>query len=320
MKSEHRHELAENDLSKLIDHSRDRIEPYRNSILICLLVATVLIIGGIVVYRTQASRSMVGATELAEAKTPDQYDAVAKQFPGTETGLWARLRAGEGHLREGIRLSLTNRSASNESLDQAQQSLEQVLKAENVPDEIREQALFGLAVCLESLTSQQTTTKPAIEAYERLLSEFENTRYRARAEARIKELKDPRSEEFYAWFHAQNPKPEDRPRPMDFNNLPFDMPQDTGTPADMPADAAPAGDAQGTGPTLEPPATDTPATPEAATPGTDAATPATDPATPSESSTEPPATESSGESTESSGPALPATPESTPATEPSANP
>jgi hypothetical protein len=309
MKSEHRHELAENDLSKLIDHGRDRIEPYRNAVLIGLLVATVLVIGGIVVYRTQSAKAMVGAAELAEATTPDEYTAVADQFPGTETGLWARLRAGEGQLREGIRLSLTNRSASNESLEQAQKSLETVLKSENVPPEIGEQALFSLAVCLESLTSQQTTTKPAIEAYQRLLTKYKESRYKARAEARIKELEKPRSEEFYAWFHAQNPKPEDRPRPMDLNNMPFDFSQDTSKPADMPADAAPAGDAQGTGPALEAPATDTPATDA---PATDA------PATTPEASA--PATDPAAPATESSGPALPSTPESTPATEAPANP
>jgi hypothetical protein len=186
-----------------------------------------------------------------------------------------------------------------------------VLKAENLPPEIQEQALFSLAVTLESLTSQQTTTKPAIEAYQRLLTVFKDTRYKARAEARIKELEKPSSEEFYAWFHAQNPKPEDRPRPMDFNNMPFDLPQDTGRPAEMPADAAPTGDAPATGPALEAPAGETPATdtpaatPEASTPPTDPATPAGEPAAPA---------------TESSGPALPSTPEATPATEAPANP
>jgi hypothetical protein len=307
MKSEHRHELAENDLSKLIDHSRDRIEPYRNAILIGLLAATVLIIGGIFVYRSQAAKAMVGAAELAAATTPDEYAAVAEQFPGTETGLWARLRAGEGQLREGIRLSLTNRSASNDSLEQAQKSLETVLKSEDVPSEIREQALFSLAVCLESLSSKQTTTKPAIEAYQRLLSEFKDSRFKVRAEARIKELQQPGSEEFYAWFHAQNPKPEDRPRPMDFNNMPFNLPQDTSEPADMPAEAATAGDAPGAGPALESPATDTPATDVPATEPA-ASAPETDPATPA------------APTSETSGPALSPTPEATPATEPPANP
>lgn len=306
MKSEHRHELAENDLGKLIAEGRDRIEPHRNAVLIALLVATVLIIGAIVVYRTQTAKSMVGAAELAEASTPDEYNSVAEQFPGTETGLWARLRAGEGYLREGIRLSLTNRAASNDSLEQAQKSLETVLKAENLPSEVQEQALFSLAVCLESLTSQQTTTKPAIDAYQRLLTVFKDSRYKARAEARIKELEKPSSEEFYAWFHAQNPKPEDRPRPMDFNNLPFDFPQDTSRPADMPADSAPTGEAPASGPALETPAGDTPATtPEASPPATDAATPAAEPAAPA---------------TESSGPALPSSPEATPATDAPANP
>jgi len=327
MKSEHRHELAENDLGKLLDRSRDHIEPYSNKILISLLVATVLIVGGIVIYRTQASKSMVGAAELAEAKTPAEYDTVAEQFPETETGQWARLRAGQGHLREGIRLSLTNRSASNDSLEQAQKSLDLALRSENAPSEVREQALFSLAVCLESLSSQQTTTKPAIEAYERFLSEFKESRFRKRAEERIAALKSPEAEQFYTWFHAQNPKPEDRPRPMDFNSLPFGAPTDGGTPADMPADAAPTGGAAETGPSLDLPATDAPATtPAVEIPATEPSTPVTDPAAPAESGAEPPAppaSERTGTPTEPAVPQSPAeaTPTTeTPTTEPSPNP
>lgn len=313
MKSEHRHELAENDLSKLIDHGRDRIEPYANKILLGVLIATVLIVGAIVVYRTRGSSSMAGAAELAAARTAADYDAVAADYPGTTVGLWARVRAGEMHLRDGIRLSLTNRAASNESLQSAQKAFEQVLKSDDAVPEMRELALWGLAVCLESQTSEQTTTKPAIEAYEQLKKEFPESRFVAQADARIAALQNPQAGEFYAWFHAQNPKPEDRPGPRDFPELPSDGEAGNpfsglGQPPDMPAEAGAATDA--TTPDADAPAT----TPVATAPATDAATPAESPAATEESAT--PASDTTTPTPEGDQPA--ATPES--ATEPAADP
>lgn len=290
MKSEHRHELAENDLSKLIDHGRDRLEPYQNKILLGVLALAVVIAGAIVVIRTSGTAKLAGGSQLAAATTAADYDKVANDYGGTPVGLWARVRAGELHLRDGVRLSLTNREASNESLTAAEQAFQQVLKADDAVPEMREQALFGLAVTLEAQTSETTTTKPAIDAYERLLKEFKDSRFRLQAESRIAELKTPQAGEFYAWFHAQNPKPEDRPPPRDFPNLPLgsdmgDPFNSLGRPADMPADAAPAGDKSD----ASLPATEPPAAPGGpALPPTDSATPPTDSATPpAESSTDP---------------------------------
>ena len=246
MKSEHRHELAENDLSKLLEKGRDEIEPHLNKVIIGVLVAAVVIVGGIAVYRSQGATDTRGATELAAASTAAEYEKVANDFEGTTSGLWARLRSGEEYLREGIRLSLTNRSASNESLEAAQQAFEQVLRADGLMSEMRERALYGLALVTESQTSEQTTTRPAIEAYEQLIAAFPDSRYKGQAEARIEALQDPAAGEFYAWFHAQNPKPEDRPRPMDSRGgLPFGGSGnpflDSEPPAEFPEGVTPPG-------------------------------------------------------------------------------
>ena len=317
MKSEHRHELAENDLSKLIDHGRDRIEPYSNKILLGLLVATVVIVGAILLIRSRGAVNTEGAAELAAASTAAEYDAVASRFEGTPVGQWARLRAGEEHLRDGIQLSLSNRAASNENLDSAEKGFRQILEAEGIEPEIREKALYGLAVCLEARTSETTTTKPAIEAYERLLSEFSDSRYAQLARDRIEALKSDRVAEFYAWFQQQNPKPEDRPPPRDFPAGGPALPSDLNLPADMPAQPDPAtgADALTPGsdpvPTEQPQASDAdPATPELEAPATDAAAPATDPAVPTEEAAAP-ATEQ---------PATPETSDPAPVTDTPANP
>ncbi|MBL8850287.1 MAG: hypothetical protein JNG89_11410 [Planctomycetaceae bacterium] len=320
MKSEHRHELAENDLSKLIDHGRDRIEPYTNKVLLGLLVATVLIVGAILLIRSRGSVSTEGSAELAAASTAAEYDAVASRFDGTPVGQWARLRAGEQYLRDGIQLSLSNRPASNENLDSAEKALQQVLESKDAEPEVREKALYALAVCLEAKSSEVTTTKPAIEAYEQLLSEFGDSRYAQLARDRVAALKSDRAAEFYTWFHQQNPRPEDRPPPRDFPSNPFggpSLPSDLDLPADMPAESDPAtgSDALTPGsdpvPTEQPEASDT----DPAAPVLDAA-PATDPAAPV---TDP------GASTDAAAPASeqPATPETSdpaPVTDTPANP
>src|SRR5690606_16251979 len=50
MKSEHRHELAENDLSKLLDKGRDRVEPHLNKVVLGLIAVAVVVVGGITIF------------------------------------------------------------------------------------------------------------------------------------------------------------------------------------------------------------------------------------------------------------------------------
>lgn len=241
MKSEHRHELAENDLSKAISRWRDQIEPHTNKILIGVLVLAVVVVGAIVALRSTSASSTAGFTELSLAKEAEDFETVADDFEGTTSGTWARLRAGEEYLRDGLRLSLSDRPASNERLEESQKSFEKVLNGADVPAQVREKALYGLATCLEAMSSGQTTTQPAIDAYEQLIEEFPNTRYKRWAEERIATLKDPAAQEFYAWFHAQTPKPEDRPLPRDFPEDPFSgLPDDGGTTAPVSEGTPPA--------------------------------------------------------------------------------
>jgi hypothetical protein len=268
MKSEHRHELAENDLGKIIARWRDQLEPHANKILIGFLVVAVLVVGAIVALRSTTASSSAGVTELSQAEAAEDFETVADDFEGTTAGTWARLRAGEEYLRDGIRLSLSDRAASNERLEEAQQSFDKVLKLTEAPPEVREKALFGLASCLEAMSSEQTTTQPAIEAYEQLIEEFPDTRYKRWAEERMETLKSSDAQEFYAWFHKQTPKPEDRPLPRDFPD-PFSSFPDEGT-----SDASPIGELpppppssqrNSTAPTPpgETPATEGPALPDA---------------------------------------------------------
>jgi hypothetical protein len=295
MKSDHRHELAENDLSKLIARWRDQLEPHSNKILIGFLIVAVLAVGAIVALRSTTASSSAGFTELSLAREAEDFETVAEDFPDSSAGTWARLRAGEEYLRDGLRLSLSDRGASNERLEKAQQSFDKVLKQTDAPAEVREKALFGLATCLEAMSSEQTNTTPAIEAYEQLIEEFPETRYKRWAEERIETLKSPEAQEFYAWFHKQTPKPEDRPLPRDFPD-PFSGFPDEGTSSDSPTGELPppppASQRNSTAPMPpgETSATEGPALPDA-----------TDPAAPEDSTGDPPPSSSESSASESEG-------------------
>jgi tetratricopeptide (TPR) repeat protein len=212
MKSEHRHELAENDLSKLITRGLQKIEPYHNYILAGMLVITVAVLSVVMLTRSSSAERSAGFAELVTCKTADDYLNVAEQFDGEVSGNWARLRAGEEFLHEGIRLSVSDRTQSTDRLEEAQECFDKLLQNKSVGSQVREKALYGMAMTLESLGED---TEKAISAYQALIDEFSDSRYRPMAEDRIDVLKTGRAQQFYAWFEAQHPSPEDRPLPRD---------------------------------------------------------------------------------------------------------
>jgi hypothetical protein len=212
MKSEHRHELAQNDLSKVIARWSERFDQHANTILSVAVVLALLAAGVIYWTRTSQFQRSNGWTQLTACQTPEDFANVADSFAGTEIADWARLRAADGYLREGIRLSVSDRPASEERLEQARTAYETLTQPGKAP-EIREQALNGLAVTLE--TGCDGDPQPAVSAYERLIQEFPESRFKLWASDRIDALKTGRTQEFYAWFHAQNPKPADMPLPKD---------------------------------------------------------------------------------------------------------
>lgn len=220
MKSEHRHELAENDLSKLLSKWGAEFDKHANTILTALIVLALIAAGIIYWTRTTAATSALGWTDLANAGSADDFVSVAEAYAGTPVAPWATLRAGDGFLREGIRLSLSDRPMSNERLTQAKESYEALLKNRSLPKEIGEQAQMGYAVTLETLSNGDTDE--AVAEYKKLLADFPETRFKKFAEDRITELDTTNAKEFYAWFSRINPRPADMPGPQD---SPLDAPQ-----------------------------------------------------------------------------------------------
>ena len=239
------HEKDRTELEKVLNKGLTRIEPYTNQILIGFLVVTILAVGGILWYRSTGVAGAAGWKEYNDARVADDYLAVARNYPNTPVGNWAKLTAGRAFLMQGIQLSLTNREASDEDLKKAKEAFESLLSS-NASAQIREEALYGLATALEASSGEDL--QPAITAYETLLEEFPGSEHRPWVMERVEQLKDGKASQFYAWFREQNPKPADRPLPRDFPpqgglNIPdLELPDFGGTATEGETAIPPVGD------------------------------------------------------------------------------
>ncbi len=212
MKSEERHQLAQNDLQVGLNRWLDRIEPYSNHILGGVVVATIVAVGLILWSRSTTAHSEEGWLEMTNARTAEQFRKIADDNPGTAAANWATLQAARISYSNGIDTALTDRKSSDESLKEAKELYSRLLASQTEP-ELREESLKGLALTLESLSGSDLNE--AIKAYETLVKEFPNSPFKGYAEFRIADLKKPQAGEFYAWFRKQNPKPAERPLPSD---------------------------------------------------------------------------------------------------------
>ena len=109
-------------------------------------------------------------------------------------------------LEDGIRGSFSDRQGAIDSLEDAEKKYRELLQETEISPELEERSLFGLARCLESLVGKDTS-KP-VEAYEALLKKYPDSIFKKVAEEQISKLKANEGQEFYAWFQAQDPKPD----------------------------------------------------------------------------------------------------------------
>jgi hypothetical protein len=206
MKSEHRHELQTNELGKITEKLTAFMEVHGNRLMIGVCVASLLASATIYWVRTRRNNEAAAWRELASAvasNDPDQFFDVWNAYPGTPTGLWARVHEGESRLGVGVQEQFRNLDKGNSDVEKARVAFQSIVDDRRSPPEIRERALLGLARSLESLS------KPAeaIPVYETLVKEFKNSIYKDDAEERIASLKKS-GKEFYAWFaRFERPKP-----------------------------------------------------------------------------------------------------------------
>lgn len=304
------HQEDEIALAKLLKESKPFLEKYGTTMIYGL--AAILAITAVVVYfQRQPAPTAEVSRDLLLAKTAEDYQAVADEYPDSPIGILSRLRQADSELETAVSSLFTNREAANESLKTAEKAYKQLEDRKDINDFVRERVYVGLARVAECrCDGSEDSMNAAIAAWQRVLKSFPDSKlFKAAAESRIKRLTSEDSREFYAWFSAQNPKPgDDLLMPQD--GLPGQVPamptfpslQNLGLPnfgasgskesgsaepkkdAEAPDDARAVEEKAGDGPvTPDPAATpDSPAEPAADAPKADADSPAADDAAPAD--------------------------------------
>lgn len=225
MKSEHRHELQTNELSKVTDHVGKFFEEYGVYVLIGVVVVAAVALGAFWWVSSSRSAAAEAWQSMIDADSPEDLVTTAERFPKSEVALWARLNAAEQFLDRGVRNQFTDRKAANDNLKDAEVNFESVLKSNDLPSIATQRALLGMARVKEATSDGDLTA--AIDAYKDLVAKYPNSIFEKTAQQRIQALSKPSASEFYAWFQKQTPAPEDRPKPTDRQDgtqQPFEAP------------------------------------------------------------------------------------------------
>jgi hypothetical protein len=235
MKSEERHQLLQNDLSVATQRTVTFFERHLGTLI--AVVCGALLVGAAVLWwnRSVGSENAEGWADLDAADNLERFGEVVDKFKGKPPAQWAQLHISEKTLESAIPLTFTNREVALTDLKRAREGFEELLKDKSVPSVIRERALWGLALSLE--TSCDGDTAKPVEAYQKLIDDFPDTIFKVVAVARIESLKKKSAGDFYAWFSKEKPKPPDvRPKDFNINQGHLPPPADKENPDDEPID------------------------------------------------------------------------------------
>ncbi len=206
MKTERRHELQTNELADRLAHLIVRIQPVARPLGLALLGA---ILVGAVYWAVSASaggRRREGWDQFLAAVNSgreEQYSEIMVAHAGTPVATMAQLRLADAQLRRGIELLFTNRPAALDELKSAEENFQAVRDAATKDTRLRQRAWFCLARTRESLNKLDE----ARADYEGLTRDFPNGIYSPMAKGRLGELAAAGTQQFYAWFAEQNPRP-----------------------------------------------------------------------------------------------------------------
>jgi hypothetical protein len=204
------HQEDEVALAKILKESKPWLEQYGTTIIYG--VAAVLAVSAVVVYIARRPPATAGeSSALLMASSLEEYQTVADSAPDSPIGIVARIRQAELSLDQAVGQLFTDREKSVESLDKAARTFENLADRKDLNSDLRERVLAGVARVLECrCDGTDATVKSAIEAWEKLLKEYPDSKmFKDIAESRVKALKSDKSKAFYAWFHTQNPKASD---------------------------------------------------------------------------------------------------------------
>jgi hypothetical protein len=209
MKSERRHELAENDLADSVESLAERFRPYVATILTAAIGGLVAVIVGLFVSsRWEASQAESWDACLAALTTGNEeaFREVLIRYPGTPAAQWAELVLADRAVSEATSLLFQKLDPAN---DVAQQRLEQAVAAyqgllsEQPTRMIAQRATFGLAKARECLGELDEARR----GYETLASEYADSPMADLAAARATDLARADTQQFYEWFFEQRATP-----------------------------------------------------------------------------------------------------------------
>lgn len=183
MKSEERHEMETNVLAKFIVSTSEKVRPYTSYIVYGLLAVVAAWAIWSLSARGLGGRDQAAWDAYASATLPGKLEAenlkqTADEYAGRPVGELARIMWADRQLTEACFAYFSNKSASRERLEDAEQAYRTLLSGAR-DRAIRERAQFGIARVLEV----RGEIDEAIEAYKKVTGSFSEL-----ATARVEEL------------------------------------------------------------------------------------------------------------------------------------
>ncbi|MCA9064270.1 MAG: hypothetical protein KDA96_14470 [Planctomycetaceae bacterium] len=210
------HREDPNELAMFLDKAKPWFE--KNGTIVIYTAAAILAIAAVWVFLNKKTAPVsVSAERLMQVQASpsiEEYQTFAEEFPESGMSVWANLIRADALLSQGVSSLFSNRSLGLENIDAAEKIYEQIDNRADANREIRIRVAYGRAVITESrCDGGDASTTDAIAAWQKLsdLLSDESRALKELAEERIRHLNSEGGRDFYAWFHAQNPNPNDPP-------------------------------------------------------------------------------------------------------------
>ncbi|MCY2975393.1 MAG: hypothetical protein NTW52_12085 [Planctomycetota bacterium] len=273
-------ELQSNLLADRMEEFFISLKPYLKWFAAAIVV---LVVAGIAFGLRKQTADKIAADSWTEfyfaGGRPDQLDAIAQTYPGTQGALWAQQTGSDSLMARALSSVYLDRNLSDELFTQASKGYQEVL-AQTTDPLLTSRATLGLAQALDS----QGKSAEALVQYKRLLTTpgvYEGLVEEAKRRIEFIESEDGKA--FFTWFQSNRPAaPTPVNVPGNLKNLPgmpdlqFTTPGNTTPLSEMTfqpapsATALPGTDAPADQASEKPASSEKSATaPEAATPTTD---------------------------------------------------
>ncbi len=174
------------------------------------LAVVLAVVAAIVWMQRQPEQNSAASALLMDADGPEDFQNIADQYEGTPLANLARLKQADTLLNSASSKLFTDRTAANAELEQAEAALNRLPEASGIDAAVRDRVAINLARLTEMrCDGTEESIQGAIDAWQNVLTQNENSIGKLLAEGQIAELKKASAADFYAWFQPLDPKPAD---------------------------------------------------------------------------------------------------------------